>query len=202
MQLKKPSHPSRSIPASVNCLSTLLKEPIVRSSFVQADGVKLLVPLIVPASTQQSIQVILHLWMPASSCMTAIIFVFQALHFCFLVCRLVYQSVLWSCDIFHIMKIFCSYCCFFFLILTLVGIKQLLYETCLCVWLLSYYEPAIEYLATSRALPRLLEVVKASTKEKVLLVYWKTVYPNWAILVFTFSLFSLILYHSHTFFGL
>ncbi|GKB90850.1 V-type proton ATPase subunit H, partial [Tanacetum coccineum] len=55
-ELKKPSHPSRSIPASVTCLSTLLKEPIVRSSFVQADGVKLLVPLISPASTQQSIQ--------------------------------------------------------------------------------------------------------------------------------------------------
>lgn len=99
IQLKKPSHPSRSIPASVNCLATLLKEPVVRSSFVQADGVKLLVPLISPASTQQSI--------------------------------------------------------------------QLLYETCLCVWLLSYYEPAIEYLATSRALPRLLEVAKGSTKEKV-----------------------------------
>ncbi|XP_024985028.1 V-type proton ATPase subunit H [Cynara cardunculus var. scolymus] len=99
IQLKKPSHPSRSIPASVNCLATLLKESVVRSSFVQADGVKLLVPLISPASTQQSIQI--------------------------------------------------------------------LYETCLCVWLLSYYEPAIEYLATSRALPRLLEVVKGSTKEKV-----------------------------------
>ncbi|XP_071697263.1 V-type proton ATPase subunit H-like isoform X2 [Rutidosis leptorrhynchoides] len=99
IQLKRPSHPSRSIPVSISCLATLLKEPVVRSSFVQADGVKLLVPLISPASTQQSI--------------------------------------------------------------------QLLYETCLCVWLLSYYEPAIEYLATSRALPRLLDVVKGSTKEKV-----------------------------------
>ncbi|KAH7571509.1 hypothetical protein JRO89_XS04G0065500 [Xanthoceras sorbifolium] len=98
-QLKKPSHPSRGIPIAVNCLATLLKEPLVRSSFVQVDGVKLLIPLISPASTQQSI--------------------------------------------------------------------QLLYETCLCVWLLSYYEPAIEYLATSRALPRLIEVVKSSTKEKV-----------------------------------
>ena len=48
-----------------------------------------------------------------------------------------------------------------------VTLKQLLYETCLCVWLLSYYEPAIEYLATSRTLPRLIEVVKSSTKEKV-----------------------------------
>ncbi|KAK9082779.1 hypothetical protein Scep_029250 [Stephania cephalantha] len=47
---------------------------------------------------------------------------------------------------------------------------QLLYETCLCVWLLSYYEPALEYLATSRALPRLVEVVKSSTKEKVVRV--------------------------------
>ncbi|RDX96553.1 V-type proton ATPase subunit H [Mucuna pruriens] len=101
-QLKKPSHPIRGVPTAINCLSTLLKEPVVRSSFVQADGVKLLVPLISPASTQQSI--------------------------------------------------------------------QLLYETCLCIWLLSYYEPAIEYLATSRTLPRLIDVVKSSTKEKVVRV--------------------------------
>ncbi|OMO50503.1 ATPase, V1 complex, subunit H [Corchorus capsularis] len=57
-QLKKPSHPSRGIPTAINCLASLLKEPVVRSSFVQADGVKLLVPLISPASTQQSIQVV------------------------------------------------------------------------------------------------------------------------------------------------
>ncbi|GER55561.1 v-type proton ATPase subunit H [Striga asiatica] len=101
-QLKNPSHPSRGIPTAVNCLATLLKEHVVRSSFVQTDGVKLLIPLISPASTQQSI--------------------------------------------------------------------QLLYETCLCVWLLSYYEPAVEYLATSRSLPRLIEVVKGSTKEKVVRV--------------------------------
>ncbi|KAL2249190.1 V-type proton ATPase subunit H-like [Sesamum indicum] len=101
-QLKKPSHPSRGVPTAINSLATLLKEPLVRSSFVQSDGVKLLIPLISPASTQQSI--------------------------------------------------------------------QLLYETCLCVWLLSYYEPAIEYLATSRSLPRLIEVVKGSTKEKVVRV--------------------------------
>lgn len=44
---------------------------------------------------------------------------------------------------------------------------QLLYETCLCVWLLSYYEPAVEYLATSGTLSHLIEVVKSSTKEKV-----------------------------------
>ncbi|GLT95267.1 hypothetical protein SLE2022_129590 [Rubroshorea leprosula] len=101
-QLKRPSHPSRGIPVAVNCLAALLKEPVVRSSFVQAEGLKLLIPLISPASTQQSI--------------------------------------------------------------------QLLYETCLCVWLLSYYEPAIEYLATSRTLPRLVDVVKSSTKEKVVRV--------------------------------
>ncbi|KAG5547237.1 hypothetical protein RHGRI_013043 [Rhododendron griersonianum] len=101
-QLKKPSHPSRAIPTAINCLATLLKEPMVRSLFVQADGVKLLIPLISPASTQQSM--------------------------------------------------------------------QLLYETCLCLWLLSFYEPAIEYLATSRALARLIEVVKGSTKEKVVRV--------------------------------
>lgn len=102
VQLKKPSHPLRGIPSAINCLAALLREPVVRSSFVQADGVKLLVPLISPASTQQSI--------------------------------------------------------------------QLLYETCLCVWLLSYYEPAVEFLATSRALPRLADVVKGSTKEKVVRV--------------------------------
>ncbi|XP_011044454.1 PREDICTED: V-type proton ATPase subunit H isoform X1 [Populus euphratica] len=101
-QLKKSSHPSRSIPTAISCLATLLKEPVVRSLFVRVDGVKLLIPLICPASTQQSI--------------------------------------------------------------------QLLYETSLCVWLLSYYEPAIEYLATSRTLPRLVDVVKSSTKEKVVRV--------------------------------
>eukprot|EP00268_Persea_americana_P052830 TRINITY_DN593_c0_g1_i2.p1 TRINITY_DN593_c0_g1~~TRINITY_DN593_c0_g1_i2.p1 ORF type:complete len:451 (+),score=96.57 TRINITY_DN593_c0_g1_i2:651-2003(+) len=101
-QLKSPSHPARGVPTAVSSLATLLREPLVRSLFVQEDGVKLLVPLITPASTQQSI--------------------------------------------------------------------QLLYETCLCIWLLSYYEPAIEYLATTRTLPRLIEVVKGSTKEKVVRV--------------------------------
>ncbi|CAH2076908.1 unnamed protein product [Thlaspi arvense] len=57
-QLKQPSHPTRGAPIAISCLSSLLKEPVVRSSFVQADGVKLLVPLISPASTQQSIQVV------------------------------------------------------------------------------------------------------------------------------------------------
>ncbi|CAA6670497.1 unnamed protein product [Spirodela intermedia] len=97
-QLKKPTHPTRSVPAAINSLAALLKEPFVRSLFVQIDGVKLLIPLITPASTQQSI--------------------------------------------------------------------QLLYEACLCIWLLSYYDAAIDYLATTRILPRLVEVVKGSTKEK------------------------------------
>jgi V-type H+-transporting ATPase subunit H len=44
---------------------------------------------------------------------------------------------------------------------------QLLYETCLCIWLLSYFEPAIDYLSTTRVMPRLVDVVKGSTKEKV-----------------------------------
>lgn len=61
MQLKQPSHPTRGVPIAISCLSSLLKEPVVRSSFVQADGVKLLVPLISPASTQQSIQVTVYL---------------------------------------------------------------------------------------------------------------------------------------------
>lgn len=101
-QLKKPSHLTRAVPTAINCLATLLKEPVVRSSFVLADGVNLLVPFISPASTQQLV--------------------------------------------------------------------QLLYETCLCVWLLSYYEPAVEYLATSGTLSHLIEVVKSSTKEKVVRV--------------------------------
>lgn len=113
-QLRKPSHPARGIPTALNCLATLLKEPLVRSSFVQVDGVKLLIPLITPVSSQSSAPV-------ASS-----------------------QSNQQS--------------------------MQLLYETCLCIWLLSYYEPAIDYLGTSRCLPRLLEVVKSSTKEKVVRV--------------------------------
>ncbi|KAK8948542.1 putative V-type proton ATPase subunit H [Platanthera zijinensis] len=110
-QLKRPSHPQRAVPIAINCLSTLLRQPSVRASFVLEDGVELLLPFISPASTQQSI--------------------------------------------------------------------QLLYETCLCVWLLSYYKPdarlqhydvAVDYLATTRVLPRLVEVVKGSTKEKVVRV--------------------------------
>ncbi|CAL9041060.1 unnamed protein product [Musa banksii] len=102
LQLKAPTHPNRSVPLAVSCLATLLRERFVRVSFVQADGVKLLIPLISPASTQQSI--------------------------------------------------------------------QLLYETCLCIWLLSYYDAAIDYLATTRVMPRLVDVVKGSTKEKVVRV--------------------------------
>ncbi|KNA15974.1 hypothetical protein SOVF_093460 [Spinacia oleracea] len=112
-QLRNPSHPTRGIPSAVNCLATLLKEPLVRSSFVQVDGVKLLIPLINPVSNQST---------PLASSQST------------------QQSM------------------------------QLLYETCLCIWLLSFYEPALEYLATSRCLPRLTEVVKSSTKEKVVRV--------------------------------
>ncbi|WOL01297.1 putative V-type proton ATPase subunit H [Canna indica] len=101
-QLKAPSHSPCSVPLATTCLATLLREPCVRVSFIQVDGVKLLIPLISPASTQQSI--------------------------------------------------------------------QLLYETCLCIWLLSYYDAAADYLATTRVLPKLVEVVKGSTKEKVVRV--------------------------------
>jgi len=45
---------------------------------------------------------------------------------------------------------------------------QLLYETSLCIWLLSYYDAAVDALAATRTLPRLVEVVKCSTKEKVI----------------------------------
>jgi len=47
---------------------------------------------------------------------------------------------------------------------------QLLYETSLCIWLLSYYDAAVDALAATRILPRLVEVVKCSTKEKVVRV--------------------------------
>ncbi|CAO2832620.1 unnamed protein product [Amaranthus hypochondriacus] len=113
-QLRNPSHPNLGVPTAVNCLATLLKEPLVRSSFVQADGVKLLIPLINPVSNQTT---------PIASAQTN-----------------QQQSM------------------------------QLLYETCLCIWLLSYFEPAVEYLATSRCVPRLTEVIKSSTKEKVVRV--------------------------------
>ncbi|XP_078163215.1 putative V-type proton ATPase subunit H [Carex rostrata] len=101
-QLRNPSDPTCSVPVAINCLATLLKEASVRSLFVQGDGVKLLIPLISPASNQQSIQI--------------------------------------------------------------------LYETCLCIWLLSYFEPAIDNLSTTRVISSLMEVVKGSTKEKVVRV--------------------------------
>jgi V-type H+-transporting ATPase subunit H len=45
---------------------------------------------------------------------------------------------------------------------------QLLYEISLCIWLLSFYDAAVDYLSTTRVMPRLVEVVKGSTKEKVM----------------------------------
>lgn len=101
-QLRRPSHPTRGIPTAVSSLATLLREPLVRSLFVKADGVKLLTPLISPASAQQYV--------------------------------------------------------------------QLLYETALCIWLLSFYDAAMDSLAMTRTLPRLVEIVKSSTKEKVVRV--------------------------------
>ncbi|XP_060974737.1 V-type proton ATPase subunit H-like [Cannabis sativa] len=101
LQQKKPlpSNLSRSSPTAISCLTTLLKEPVVKAFFVHSNGVRLLVPFINPPFIQPSI--------------------------------------------------------------------QLVYETCFCVWLLSYYEPAIQHLATSKALPRLMDVAKNSTAEKV-----------------------------------
>ncbi|GLJ14787.1 hypothetical protein SUGI_0239920 [Cryptomeria japonica] len=101
-QLRRPSHPVRGIPTAVSSLATLLREPLVRSLFVKADGVKLLTPLLSPASAQQYV--------------------------------------------------------------------QLLYETALCIWLLSFYDAAMDALAMTRTLPRLVEIVKSSTKEKVVRV--------------------------------
>ena len=44
---------------------------------------------------------------------------------------------------------------------------QLLYEATLCMWLLSFHDAAVDAFSMSRVLPRLVEVVKSSTKEKV-----------------------------------
>ncbi|CAM6100948.1 unnamed protein product [Calypogeia fissa] len=44
---------------------------------------------------------------------------------------------------------------------------QLLYEATLSVWLLTFYDLAVEALTEAKVVPRLVEVVKASTKEKV-----------------------------------
>jgi len=101
-QLKSPSHPTRGIPTAVSSLTTLLRVTKVRAMFVKADATKLLAPLITPATSQQSI--------------------------------------------------------------------QLLYETMLCIWLLSFYDGAVEAFSTGRVLPRIVEVVKISTKEKVVRV--------------------------------
>eukprot|EP00850_Spirogloea_muscicola_P013575 SM000093S24386 [mRNA] locus=s93:12370:15155:+ [translate_table: standard] len=101
-QLKQPAHAARAIPTAVSALATLLREVPVRAMFVSADGVKLLAPLLSPASSQQYM--------------------------------------------------------------------QLLYETALCVWLLSFHDAAVNAIANTRILPRLIEVVKTSTKEKVVRV--------------------------------
>jgi len=47
---------------------------------------------------------------------------------------------------------------------------QLLYEVTLCTWLLSFQDDAVEAFSSGRVLPHLVEVVKTSTKEKVVRV--------------------------------
>eukprot|EP00249_Psilotum_nudum_P006869 c20124_g1_i1 orf=272-1705(+) len=47
---------------------------------------------------------------------------------------------------------------------------QLLYEATLCMWLLSFFEAAVDAIASTRILPRLLDVLKTTTKEKVVRV--------------------------------
>eukprot|EP00475_Leptophrys_vorax_P010104 TRINITY_DN16783_c0_g1_i1.p1 TRINITY_DN16783_c0_g1~~TRINITY_DN16783_c0_g1_i1.p1 ORF type:complete len:453 (+),score=36.40 TRINITY_DN16783_c0_g1_i1:112-1470(+) len=47
---------------------------------------------------------------------------------------------------------------------------QLLYESVLCLWLLSFHEPSIEAIRGARVLPRLIEVAKSSAKEKIVRV--------------------------------
>eukprot|EP00271_Cylindrocystis_brebissonii_P000720 TRINITY_DN10943_c0_g1_i2.p1 TRINITY_DN10943_c0_g1~~TRINITY_DN10943_c0_g1_i2.p1 ORF type:complete len:469 (+),score=141.03 TRINITY_DN10943_c0_g1_i2:158-1564(+) len=47
---------------------------------------------------------------------------------------------------------------------------QLLYEAVLCVWLLSFCEAAVEPVGATRMIPRLIDVAKSSTKEKVVRV--------------------------------
>ncbi|XP_024386127.1 probable V-type proton ATPase subunit H [Physcomitrium patens] len=47
---------------------------------------------------------------------------------------------------------------------------QLLYEVTLCIWLLSFVDSAVEAFSSAKVLPRLVEVVKSSTKEKVVRV--------------------------------
>eukprot|EP00250_Pteridium_aquilinum_P026311 c32822_g1_i1 orf=135-1481(+) len=47
---------------------------------------------------------------------------------------------------------------------------QLLYEATLCMWLLSFNDAAVEAISATHALPRLVEVAKSSTKEKVVRV--------------------------------
>ncbi|KAL2612343.1 hypothetical protein R1flu_024035 [Riccia fluitans] len=101
-QLKNPSHPSRAIPTAVSSLATLFREYKVRALFVEARGVRSLVPLISPASKQEHI--------------------------------------------------------------------QLLYEATLSVWLLTFYDPATQAMADTRISSQLVEVVKSSTKEKVVRV--------------------------------
>ena len=58
-QLSHPSHPSRSVPASIAALAVVLRDPAARSSFVglKEGGVAALSPFIAPATSQQQMQV-------------------------------------------------------------------------------------------------------------------------------------------------
>ncbi|KAK9908193.1 hypothetical protein WJX75_004047 [Coccomyxa subellipsoidea] len=45
-QLRRPSHPGRSVPLAVGCLARLLREPAARALFTRASGASLLAPLL------------------------------------------------------------------------------------------------------------------------------------------------------------
>lgn len=47
---------------------------------------------------------------------------------------------------------------------------QLLYEATLCMWLISFNDDSVEAISASHTLPRLVDVAKSSTKEKVVRV--------------------------------
>ena len=52
--------------------------------------------------------------------------------------------------------------------------QQLLYEAGMCVWQLTFYEPAAEAMGSSGVVQGLVDMARSATKEKVTYLFWYT----------------------------
>lgn len=142
---RRPFNPTHSVPASIHCLSRLLRERSVRVLFQRVPGsVQLLAPLL------------------RCSCAMVIVRMLKSL-----LTRLCADQR--NCNFFR------SQCIKVTLLLShfrshatsAAPNQQLLYEAGMCVWQLTFYEPAAEAMGSSGVVQGLVDMARQATKEKV-----------------------------------